>query len=549
MSGESSPVNAERDLDAVFAESRSKGRILNSRRADILRQIDNATFSSFHVRITLVSGVGFFTDAYDLFAINITSVILGLLYGTGVSDSKGRHLSTDQELKVKIATPVGIVVGQLLFGWLGDVLGRKRIYGLELTIIMIATFGQATCAQGGAINIISMLTVWRLLLGVGIGGDYPLSAVISSEFSSVYIRGRVMTATFANQGWGQLAATITATVVVKVYKSSIEANDIVRIDQAWRLIFGIGMIPAVIALYFRLTIPETPRFTLDIEHNVEQAAMDVDSYLSPGLYTVDPNAPALRIQARQRSTPDFIGHFSQWKNLKDLIGTAYSWFVLDIAFYGLGLNSSIILSALDVPRQSSGNRIYDNLLQICLGNLIISIAGYIPGYWATFFLIDKWGRRPIQLMGFAILTILFIIMGGAFTTLNSGKGGQKVSVFLLCLVNFFQNFGPNTTTFIIPGEVFPTRYRSTAHGISAACGKLGAILAQLALEGINPDLDSQNRWIGYVLIIFGALMATGIASTCLIPETKQKTLEYLSNEHSFEFSEAHVSLVPRPRYV
>ncbi|OCH94153.1 MFS general substrate transporter, partial [Obba rivulosa] len=304
-----------------------------------------------------------------------------------------------------------------------------------------------------------------------------------------------------------------------------------------------------IAQYFRLTIPKTPRFTLDIEHNVEQAAKDIDSYLSTGMYTVDPAAPALRVQTRRRSTPDFISYFSRWKHFKVLFGTAYSWFVLDIAFYGLGLNSSIILSAIHVPAQSTGNPIYDNLLQVCVGNLIISLAGYIPSYWATFLLIDQWGRKSIQLMGFAVLTVLFIIMGGAFVTQNSGRGGQKASISLLCLVNFFQNFGPNTTTFIIPGGVFPTRYRSTAHGISAACGKLGAILAQLTLKGLNSDLSGQNKWIRHILVIFGALMSTGITSTYLVPETKHATLEDLSNEIPDGFTDAGMPLVPTLRSV
>jgi PHS family inorganic phosphate transporter-like MFS transporter len=69
----------------------------------------------------------------------------------------------------------------------------------------------------------------------------------------------------------------------------------------------------------------------------------------------------------------------------------------------------------------------------------------------------------------------------AYIPLNSTGPGQHAFIFLYCLANFFQNFGPNTTTFIIPGEAFPTRYRSTAYGISAACGKLGAIVAQFAL--------------------------------------------------------------------
>lgn len=70
-------------------------------------------------------------------------------------------------------------------------------------LIIIATFGQALSGQGHAVGIIGVLVVWRFIMGIGIGGDYPLSAVISSEFASTHIRGRMMTAVFANQGWGQ----------------------------------------------------------------------------------------------------------------------------------------------------------------------------------------------------------------------------------------------------------------------------------------------------------------------------------------------------------
>ena len=78
--------------------------------------------------------------------------------------------------------------------------------GVELMLIIVATFGQAVSGQAHAVNIIGVLIVWRFIMGVGIGGDYPLSAVISSEFASKHIRGRMMTAVFANQGWGQFCA-------------------------------------------------------------------------------------------------------------------------------------------------------------------------------------------------------------------------------------------------------------------------------------------------------------------------------------------------------
>ena len=75
----------------------------------------------------------------------------------------------------------------------------------------------------------------------------------------------------------------------------------------------------------------------------------------------------------------------------------------------------------------------------------------------------------------------FVMSGAAYDTMvnHAGVAGQRAFVFLYCLANFFQNFGPNTVTFIVPGEAFPTRYRSTAHGISAASGKLGAIVSQV----------------------------------------------------------------------
>ena len=88
--------------------------------------------------------------------------------------------------------------------------------------------------------------------------------------------------------------------------------------------------------------------------------------------------------------------------------------VVQIAFYGLGLNSSIILTAIGfgTPPTSGTLGVYENLHNICVGNLILSAAGLIPGYWVSFLFIDSWGRKPIQLMGFIMLTILFVIMGG-----------------------------------------------------------------------------------------------------------------------------------------
>jgi len=139
-------------------------------------------------------------------------------------------------------------------------------------------------------------------------------------------------------------------------------------------------------------------------------------------------------------------------------------------------------------------------------------------------------------MGFVILTILFATMGFGYARLTSTPAAVKGFVVLYCFANFFQNFGPNTTTLVIPGEVFPTRYRSTAHGISAASGKLGAIVAQVGFARMV-NIGGTGKFIKHILEIFAFFMLTGIFSTLLLPETKQKTLEELSNEPQDGFVE------------
>jgi len=276
---------------------------------------------------------------------------------------------------------------------------------------------------------------------------------------------------------------------------------------------------------------------MDIERNVDQASADIENVISGQEKQLDEDAHIQRIQVPKASLADFRNHFGKLENFKLLFGTSYSWFALDIAFYGLGLNSAIILQTIGFGGPFSSNpvtAVYENLRAIAIGNLILSAAGLIPGYYASFLLIDSWGRKPIQLMGFSILTVLFIIMGFGFDKLTSTTNNAKAFVFLYCLADFFQNFGPNVTTFVIPGEIFPTRYRSTANGISAASGKLGAIISQVGFSQLL-NVGGPNKFLQHLLEILAFFMLTGIFSTLLLPETKGKSLEVLSNEDQDEF--------------
>lgn len=253
----------------------------------------------------------------------------------------------------------------------------------------------------------------------------------------------MMGSVFAMQGVGQFAAGIIALIVTAGFKGSLSAapnvhsctgDCISSVDKMWRVIIGFGAVPGCIALYFRLTIPETPRYTFDVARDVEKGGEDIKAYIQgkpeghpdeiARLETLRNASVALDIP--KASTGDFFRHFGQWKYGKVLLGTAGSWFFLDVAFYGLGLNTTVILT--EIGYSGTGN-VYDIFYKNAVGNIILVLAGAVPGYWVTVALVDRVGRKPIQLMGFTVLTILFCIIGFGYDKI--GKKGL-LALYVLC---------------------------------------------------------------------------------------------------------------------
>lgn len=487
------------------------------RRRLALEEIDKAGFGWTQIKMIMIAGVGFMTDSYDIFAINLSINMLQYVYWNGTIPDSTTTL-------IKVSTSVGTVIGQVGFGTFADKVGRKKIYGLELIVMIFATVFQCTLGESPAVSFVAVFSTMRILMGIGIGGDYPLSSIISAEFSTTKWRGAIMAAVFSNQGLGQVFAGIVAMICVAGYKDDLiiaeKGSECVgrcrrAADQMWRIIIGFGCVPGVIALYYRLTIAESPRYSLDV-NEIE------------GLEKVADAEAALDVHAQEIAPPkasfkDFVHHFGQWRYGKILLGTAGSWFMLDVAYYGLGLNTTTILQTIGYAGQSN---VYEKLYNSAAGNLILVCAGSLPGYWFTVATVDTVGRKPIQLGGFIILTVLLCIMGFAYHQV-----GDNGLLALFVLAQFFQNFGPNSTTFIVPGECFPTRYRSTAHGLSAASGKIGAIIAQTCIGTLvnhGCDKEHKNCFLPHVLEIFALFMLLGIFTTLLIPETKRRTLEEIS---------------------
>ncbi|KAG0359905.1 Inorganic phosphate transporter pho84 [Podila minutissima] len=486
---------------------------------------DEQNWSWFTIRTLITSGTGFFTDAYDVFIINLIVPMLGYVY---YKETNG-HIPPGTEGVLKGMASFGTLVGQLVFGYLGDAYGRQKIYGMELMIIILGTF---CCAMVGSnakgATVISYLTFWRFILGIGIGGDYPMSATVTSEWASAGRRGQLMSIIFSMQGIGNMMASVITLIVLACFKTAIIA-DVDNLDYVWRICVGVGCIPAVSTIYLRLTMPESPRYAMDVENDVEKANQAVSRATATTVENT--NVSAEETLANQTAVADakanrnhskvFMEYFSRWENLKVLIGTSSTWFLLDIAFYGVSLNQSYVLNAMGFVGNGT---VYDNLWRTTLGNLTVSLLGFVPGYWFTVFLIEKMGRKRIQFMGFGMLTILFIILSAAFHELQKTV---PLFVAVFTLAQFFFNFGPNTTTFVVPGEVFPTRVRATAHGISAASGKLGAILATFAFNQVAEigGAPGEHAFLPQLLGIFAGVMGLGFLCTFLIPETKGMSLE------------------------
>ncbi|CAG8812258.1 27421_t:CDS:2, partial [Racocetra persica] len=264
---------------------------IDSRRLRALHEIDNANFQWFHIRACVVSGVGFFADAYDLFVINLVSTMIGYSYF-----NHDGEVPANIDMGLKVSAACGTLVGQLFFGWSADHYGRKKMYGLELSLMIVATVGSSMCADSFAVTLWGSLIFWRFVLGLGIGGDYPLSAVITSEFATIKRRGAMMAAVFAMQGFGILSAAIVSVVALSVFKNEI-IEDFRYIDYVWRVVLGFGVVPAVIALYFRLTIPETPRYTMDVLHDIERATHDIDVLLVKDRYIDAKHKPTYIVEA------------------------------------------------------------------------------------------------------------------------------------------------------------------------------------------------------------------------------------------------------------
>lgn len=453
-------------------------------RDHLLTPLEEAGLQGFHFRTWLTAGMGFFTDAYDLFIIGVVTTLLTPLW----------HLTTLDLMLLNSSALFAAVLGALIFGRLMDRLGRKAVYGWEAAILTVGAVLSAFSTS------FWMLLILRFVVGMGVGGDYPMSGIIMSEYSNRKNRGFLVNSVFAMQGFGLLVGPLVAVILL----SSGMAD-----ATAWRVMLGLGAIPAAIVIYLRRKISETPHFTLGVKGDTKETAEIVHNLTGQSVPVNNSSVSKLA------DSPRIL--FRNPKLLGTLIGTAFSWMFLDMAFYGNSVSSGLVMKALQP---------HGTLISHTLTSFWIFLAAAVPGYWISALTVDKLGRRFIQIMGFIVMALAYGLLW-----MDPGIAAVPIDFLLIYAVSyFFIEFGPNSTTFVFPSEVFPVTVRGMGFGISASTGKFGAAIAAF----LFPLLLIQLKLPGTMGLLAGISLLGALLTVLVLREPKGLTLREASQERLLE---------------
>src|SRR6266536_5543231 len=296
----------------------------------VLTTLDNSSLSRFHFKTLLTSGMGFFTDAYDLFIIGVVLAILTPLW----------HLNALEISILGSTSLIAAALGSIIFGRLADQLGRKFIYGYELVVLAAGAIASALSPN------VLLLVIFRFILGLGIGGDYPVSATLMSEYANRKDRGKLITLVFSMQGLGLILGPLVAILLLV---SGLNH------DLIWRIMLALGAVPALATFYLIRHIAETPRFALAMQGDVEGATRTVEmvtknqnalSGTATTVRTSQQNNGIASSKSSLRPDKSWLYLLLTSRYLKWLIGTAGAWFLLDIAYYGTTISSPLVLKSL-----------------------------------------------------------------------------------------------------------------------------------------------------------------------------------------------------------
>ncbi|MDA8195102.1 MAG: MFS transporter [Thermaerobacter sp.] len=428
--------------------------------------------SQFIRRLTLLSAMGLFLDGYDLTIISVAMLFIKPQFNP----------SPFLLGLVGSAAVVGMLLGSLIFGNLTDRFGRRTMYLLDLVFFVVFAL-LAAISQ----NMIQLI-VFRFLLGVGLGADYPISSTLTAEFSPNRRRGMLMVTTIAFWVVGGLASYLVSLLLLHTG------------PNAWRWMLASGAIPAVLVIWGRRSIPESPRWLLASGQKdkamavAEQVAKDAGVALNTqdggGLNT----EPVKRLAA--------FGRLFHRDLIRLTLFASLTWMVFDVGNYATIVFTPTIFAMLKGSTMTSS---------VVASMVIMAFA--LVGIAVVWLLVDRVGRKWLQSLGFLGLGVTFIITG----LLHHPAFGLFLTMFIIVQL---VDQGPGQLTYVYAGEVFPTSVRATGHGFATASSRVGALIGILVLP-----IFVAHVGLSAALVMFGVLDLVGMGLTLwLAPEPKGREL-------------------------
>ncbi len=446
----------------------------------LIQILDDAEFTKNHRNIWALSSMGILLDGFDLFVLSVALPLISLVF----------HASPLETGLVASAATLGAIIGAVGGGYLTDRFGRQKILMIDLAVFIIFAL------LSGLSWSIETLFLFRFILGIGVGADYPICASYIAEFMPKKIRGKMLIGAFSFQAVGIFLAAAVGLGILWIYPN----------ENSWRLMLMVGSIPALIILILRRRVPESARWCLKEGENERAAKIICKTIQNIPHLVADclKKITNLSVQKCEISRPEpkpGIRVLFSPQYRKRTILTTVPWFLMDVVFYGIGLFTPIILASIAFAQEDTSMITSD--FASSAGTAFLDIF-LIFGFLLNIALIERMGRMRLQVIGFFGMAFGLIMLVIA-TTMN-----DPIALVLagFAIYNLLMNMGPNATTFIIPAELFPTELRGTAHGFAAGVAKLGAALGIVLVPVLKAAIGLTMTLIVLFVLILIAVLVT-----------------------------------------
>ena len=443
-----------------------------------------------HWKVFVFAALGIFMDGYDFFIIAAALPVIQQYW----------HPSPAMLGLIGAAATVGAVAGGALLGRYADVWGRRRVAILTMTL-----FAVISIASGLAWSITALIAI-RFVLGMAIGADYPTGASYVAEFMPIKQRPQLL---FASLSFQALGAVVGAYVGILL----VHTHDL----EAWRWMLGMGFVPAVLILFLRGQLPESPRWLYNVGR-VEEAKRVLSELLRQPVELAIEEEPKV-------GTLRFRVLFSR-KLIGRTIFATVPWFCMDVALYGMALFTPIILAATGFGHAK--NTFWSRDIHALRGALwldVILVLGFVAGIW----LIKHVGVVRMQIAGFAGM-----LVGLGLVILGSARNDMWLLFAGFAIFNLSVNAGPNGTTYIVAAVEFPTTIRASGDGLATAAGKIGASVGIFLM----PILQAGLGLTVTVAIVSGVALVGLLVSALLRDELYAGSRLPLRGEHVQAFATA-----------